>query len=90
MSFVTVAAIGHPELAKRDDNYYIVEELIAPTKEKKSDDFTNSGKTQARLFDIGCVWLRSICKSTQAYSNIIQVGACKYREAPRLFLLGWK
>jgi len=34
MSFVTVAAINHPELIEKNELYYIREELIEPTKEK--------------------------------------------------------
>jgi uncharacterized protein (TIGR02452 family) len=34
MSFVTVAAINHPELVKKNDLYYLADELVEPTKEK--------------------------------------------------------
>ena len=34
MSFVTVAALTHPELIKKNDQYYLIDELIEPAKEK--------------------------------------------------------
>ena len=34
MSFVTVAAISHPELIKKGDLYHLADDLIEPTKEK--------------------------------------------------------
>ena len=34
MSFVTVAALSHPGLTKKNNLYYLIDELIEPTKEK--------------------------------------------------------
>ena len=34
MSFVTVAALSHPQLIKKDNLFYLIDELIEPTKEK--------------------------------------------------------
>ena len=44
LSFVSVPAINRPELVKKDNQYYIVEPLIEPTKEKIRSILRIAGK----------------------------------------------